>query len=269
MTGDRLRICILSATLLCGACTINYYRDMRPPPAPPAPVQPTERPFVLPAPQCAVDWRAAAAPGRTLEELRHTILAIASSGPCGRTVLIVHPRGRDLDWANGVSDWDPARIVQTAIIEDGRDGDGLVRRLHVFTSQPSDGPLVSVVRPPPLTDQPPVAPPVVRIVPGQPPPCPECAQRPSPAVFPGARGSVSSVNKAIPPALIGGGLVYALIYLNLLSAPGVGTASLAARRPDRLRFGDEEDTPESAATAAAAEDWGVRVRAAAFEKGES
>lgn len=292
---------ILAAGLLAGGCTYNYnYRVERPP-------QPET---ATPAARCSLVWSGVVPSGWTVRELRGFVDTIPNSG-CPAVELKVHRRGLPVDWDSSLgaesSDW----IVRSALTQYAEMGKGPLRRIDAFAepaepatsdsttgngnnrspqddggndsgSKKQDG---SPSTGGPKDGDPPDTPgPVTPEVPQPPGPNPPAtppgpngppAGEPTEAEPAGARGPAPGpsawVARNAAPALVGGGVVYGLVYLNLLGVPAAGrVAPAGSAGPMRQRGGRREDEAEEAVAAALGGaprevDRRVRIRSSGFD----
>jgi hypothetical protein len=272
---------------LCGGCTLNYYRHVD---------QSSDLPIVKAndiQADCRLDWEGAAPRGWTVATVKTMVGAIPRA--CEPPAILVHSGAGSVDWETGDTGDVDGLVVRAAVMELRRRGTAVERRIHLFTGASAEScfeahscpPPVVIVRQGPrgwrgrpgrtgsagatVTGPPGPVGPIGPIGPISPQIVPAEGGAPGEPGAPGQAGKgdgISRIVRAIPPAAVGGGLVYTLMYLNLLSVPGAAAPVRGIRKPPPPELDDEGDqTVAATAAAAAATDPRVRVSSARFEDG--
>lgn len=287
MTGRPLlrSACALLAGLLAAGCTINNYSniDLGPP------ATGEEVPV---AKRCSLDWQGAFPAGWTVERAETFLAQVPEE--CGPVKLLVHETGAEtVDWENGTPTPTAGHVVHRALVERRRVDVGVLTRIHLFTGPTPvagcDWPGAQGCRPPDVQLIVFDGPKGPKGDPGDdgedgkdgedgapgrdgdpgPPGEPELGGEDG---LPGGSGKAGQeggqgapgptrITEILAPAAAGGGIVYALMYFNLLSTPG------ARLEPARLPAGESGPAEEELLTVAGAAAHGdprVRVGSAGF-----
>jgi hypothetical protein len=297
--ANSLRLCAAAGALLVAACTYNYDNRIEHPPHPPA---------TAAADRCSLAWSGVAPSGWRVRELRGFVSAIPGSG-CPAMELRVHRSGLPVSWDTNLDDTSSDWVVRSALTQYTRTPDGPLLRIHAFAepvglpdpnmadgrnssgdddsgqnggqSSPGltpSGDTPAGDRAPPDPPGPagpkdpnPPTPTPPPIVPGpSPPPAEESGSEPGDVRDPGV-GPSAWVARNAPPALVGGGVVYGLVYLNLLGIPAAGRIApqaAAGQLRGRGRRPEEEAAEEAAVVLGEpgpAADRRVRIRSSGFE----
>lgn len=280
---------VLLAAQLAAACTINHYSNVEQKP-------PATSSDIAVAPSCTLDWHGAFLAGWTVERAREFLGQIPAE--CGPANLVVHETGAGMpDWEKGTPSPTIGYVVRNTVVERRRRDGGIVTRIHLFTGPPPDRGCN-----PPAADNDERCAPLARLVVMEGPPgrdgqdggdgedgrdgkdgAPGLDGKPGPPGEPGEDGLPGGAGKAgregaqgapgstkiteiLAPAAVGGGLVYGLIYLNLLSAPGAGLTRSAAGLPQSEDSEPAEEDALAAVPPAARGDPRVRIGSAGFDE---
>lgn len=272
---------LLIAALLCSGCTVNYYRNVDQRHV--KPVSTADAPEIA-ASDCQLDWEGAAPRGWTVGTVRSMVNAIPAT--CKPPAIVVHSGAGSVDWETGDTGEVDGLVVRSAVMEHRRQGEAVARRIHLFTGatastcdetgscrprvvivrQGPRGPRGRRGRAGPIGKTGPTGPEALvgPVVPQAAPAKDGAAGDPGTPGRDGSDGAASVIVKALPPAVIGGGLVYTLMYLNLLSVPGAAAPVRGIRKPPPLDPA-EDDGQVGIAGLVAADDPRVRVSSATFE----
>ena len=287
--GSLLRpAAVLLAAQLGAACTINNYSNVE--------QRPPATNGEMPVATCSLDWQAAFPAGWTVERAQAVLAQIPKE--CGSGDLRVHEAGATaIDWENGTPTPRTDYVVRSTVVERRRLDTGIQTRIHLFTGPAPVGCL-------PGAQDDSCSPEAARLVvlqgdkgdkgdpgdkgddgevgrglqgiegpqgpkgeqgePGEPGEGRRADRTGREAAKEDTLGS-SKITEILAPAAAGGGIVYALMYLNLLSAPGARLERPVARPP---RAADSEPAEEDALAAGAAAGRGdprVRIGSAGFD----
>lgn len=258
---------------------------------------------------CPLVWAGAGPAGWTVAALRQFVDSLPAPG-CPRIELMIHRAGAAIDWQRGaqeqVDDW----IVRSIITQDS-DGTESHSRIHAFAEPPApkvselpdaerEGPVLVILETGPRGPRGYRGPRGPRGLvglqgdkgdDGEGGPSGPAAPAPDPpdedsGESGGSRRSAGNgagpqsgptawIARNAAPAVVGGGIVYGLVYLNVIGVPAAAAAVVPGGYSDvlrrRSRRRDEEDSAEADAGAFVApsliDDRRVRIRSAGFDGG--